>query len=389
MSAPPFLSHRPSPRVTAAVGWLFLAFAAIGVAFVLLVDLPETVSGRFLLVSNNALRPLIAQEEGRVGALTRQVGEQVSEGEVLLQLTSPHAARKEVERAMLAASTASEDTQIEDALFEARQRILIAEGTRLQERVAYLKHAIPFAEADQQWSGQELTAAQQLARDGAFSEHDVASLAQQHRNNTLTVEQLRAEQREQAAALEVVRQQQTALSLEHQLASAARERQVHRDEGLLSVLEQELHGQQEGIHALQITAPCTGELLAAPMAVGDWTSRSETLGVVRCDEGDLEVRVELPESTAGRVRPGQLVWLLFDAFPYQHYGACRGEVRWVGVGTDGFEARVTIAPESLQREDVTLSLLPGMAGSARVETARRPLVWQLVAPLRGLAELSR
>ena len=389
MSPPPFLSHRPSPRITAAVGWLFLACAIVGVAFVLWVELPETVSGRFLLVSNDASRPLIGQEEGRVEALSRQVGERVTEGEVLLELTSPHAARKEIERATLAASTTSEDTEIAEALFEARQRILIAEEDQHLERISFLKRTTPFAEADQQRSEQELATAQQLAEDGAFSAYEVATLAQKHRSNLLTVEQLRAEQREQGAALEVVRQQQTALSLEHQLASAARRRQVDREEGLLSVLEQELHGQQADIQALQITAPCTGELLAVPLAVGDWVARSEKIGVVRCDEGNLEVRVELPESTAGRVRPGQLVWLLFDAFPYQHYGACRGEVRWVGVGAEGFEARVTIAPESLQREDGELPLLPSMAGSARVETARRPLVWQLVAPLRGLAELSR
>ncbi len=389
---PPFLPRAPSPRVIAAAGWLLAALALSGAVFVTAVALPETVSGRFELVSSDALRPLPTPEDGVITAVTLRVGERARAGAPLVRLDSRAAARKGVDRLELYRLDQARDADqaLLEATLTARKLAAEAEERQLTERLRYLERAAAVAAEDRGRAGEELEEARALAAGGAAAQAAVADARHALRLSELEVDRLASQRLETLAALEGARQRMALVELEAARDRASWEQRAELERAELSVLERELtelDGPDGG--ALAVSAPCDGTLLLLTAAVGQLVSRGAELGVFGCDGGAVEARVSIPEASVGKVQPGQQVWLLMDAFPYQHFGARRGEVRWVGGGADGFEARVAMEQRGLTTDGHLRPFLPGMGGSARIEVARRPLIWQLAAPLRGVAELAR
>ena len=93
-----------------------------------------------------------------------------------------------------------------------------------------------------------------------------------------------------------------------------------------------------------------------------------------------------------RLRLGQGVKLLYDAFPYQRHGVRRGAVSWVSpasVSVDGhpaFRTLVDIADDAIRIDSQPRPLTPGMGGRAEVVVARRALVSYAFEPIRQLRE---
>jgi len=82
------------------------------------------------------------------------------------------------------------------------------------------------------------------------------------------------------------------------------------------------------------------------------------------------------------------VKLLYDAFPYQRYGARTATIRWISpakVG-DGFRAFADLESDSVVVQGERRALAPGMGGAARVVVGRRALVSYAFEPLRQLRE---
>ena len=72
---------------------------------------------------------------------------------------------------------------------------------------------------------------------------------------------------------------------------------------------------------LSIPAPCDGTLLRLHVkAAGAYVPEGETLCELACDGDQLQADVVVPQAGLGRLRPGQGVKLLYEAFPYQRYG---------------------------------------------------------------------
>jgi multidrug efflux pump subunit AcrA (membrane-fusion protein) len=102
----------------------------------------------------------------------------------------------------------------------------------------------------------------------------------------------------------------------------------------------------------------------------------------------LRAELALPEASMALVRPGQTVKLLYDAFPYQRYGARAATLRWIEsakVG-DGFRAFADLESDNVVIQGERRPLAPGMGGKARVVVGRRALVSYAFEPLRQLRE---
>ena len=108
------------------------------------------------------------------------------------------------------------------------------------------------------------------------------------------------------------------------------------------------------------------------------------------DGSRLEVQLYAPSSAIGFVQPGQEVRLLFDAFPYQKYGAGRGTVIFVsdvltevaaldpglGITEPVFRIRVAIDPRGLSGAASLRPMRAGMTLSANLLLQRRRL-WEV------------
>ena len=139
-----------------------------------------------------------------------------------------------------------------------------------------------------------------------------------------------------------------------------------------------------------LTAPIAGEVGDVAVEVGQ-RARPETSLVTVVPSGSrLEVWLYAPTRAIGFVRPGQEVRLLFDAFPYQTYGAGRGTVTQVsqvptepsaidgelGIEEPVFRIRVAIDRLAPRAEAANRQLRPGMTLRANLVQERRAL-WEV------------
>lgn len=77
---------------------------------------------------------------------------------------------------------------------------------------------------------------------------------------------------------------------------------------------------------LDLTAPVAGEISGLNAEIGQRVSPDSSLLTLIPSGSRMEVWLYVTSRAAGRVRVGQEVRLLFDAFPYQKFGSGRGNV---------------------------------------------------------------
>jgi membrane fusion protein len=142
---------------------------------------------------------------------------------------------------------------------------------------------------------------------------------------------------------------------------------------------------------LTLTAPVAGEIGDIGGEVGQ-RARPETSLVTIVPRGSrLEVWLYAPSRSIGFVTPGQEVRLLFDAFPYQKYGAGSGTVTALsqvpidpgvidsalGIEEPVFRIRVRIDEAPARVTDAQGRLRPGMTLTANLIRERRSL-WEVI-----------
>ena len=142
---------------------------------------------------------------------------------------------------------------------------------------------------------------------------------------------------------------------------------------------------------LTLTAPVAGEVGDVAAEIGQ-RARPDTSLVTIVPRGSrTEVWLYAPSRALGFVRPGQEVRLLFDAFPYQKYGASHGTVTAVsrvpvepgaidpalGIDEPVFRIRVSIDRLPPRIGDAAARLRPGMTLSANLVLERRRL-WEVL-----------
>lgn len=143
---------------------------------------------------------------------------------------------------------------------------------------------------------------------------------------------------------------------------------------------------------LVLTAPVGGTVGDIGARVGLRAQADASLVTVIPQGSRLEVQLWAPSRAIGFVQPGQEVRLLFDAFPYQKYGAGRGTVTAVanvptepsaldpglGITEPVFRVRVAIDPRGLHGGAAGRPLRAGMTLAANLLLDRRSL-WEVFA----------
>jgi membrane fusion protein len=148
---------------------------------------------------------------------------------------------------------------------------------------------------------------------------------------------------------------------------------------------------------LTLTAPVAGEVGDIGGEVGQ-RARPETSLVTIVPHGSrLEVWLYAPSRSIGFVTPGQEVRLLFDAFPYEKYGAGSGTVTSLsrvpidpgaidsalGIEEPVFRIRVRIDEAPARVTDAQGRLRPGMTLTANLIRERRSLWDVIFNPIRS------
>jgi membrane fusion protein len=272
----------------------------------------------------------------------------------------------------------------------AEQRALVEQRASLAAAVASLQRQrsisagqVPLAEA-------ATRRAQQLAHEGAGTQRQVedsrsALLARRADVESLT-ERLIAQQ-------EALRNAEAQLSQRGLEASRSRSVLLAQRAALA-----EQRAQLMRTDSLVLTAPIGGEVGDISVEVGQRARTDQSLVTIVPRGSRLEVWLYAPSRAVGFAHPGQQVRLLFDAFPYQKYGAGQGTVTLVSrVPTEptSLDANLNIQ-EPVFRIRVRIDqfppripadqryMRPGMTLTANLVLERRSLWEVLFSPFLGL-----
>ena len=236
---------------------------------------------------------------------------------------------------------------------------------------------------------------QQLERALESSRLKLSQLRAEHQTWAidwkLNVAALETEAREVQAALAGLRQSMAARRAEQREV----ERRLKEDAAKTRIRATSLRDELDQTRGaeLTVTAPCEGAVLRlAVNAPGAVVQDGDVLAELACAGETLQAEVSVAPAGTGRIQPGQLVRLLYDAFPYQRYGIRHGTVRWVSPASvtvkdrPVFRVLVDLEEQAVRVKGENRALMAGMGGRADVVVGRRSLVSYAFEPIRMLRE---
>ena len=408
----------PAPRITL---WLIMVFALIAVLWATFgrIDVVATAVGK--IIPNDRTKVIQPMETAVVKAIHVRDGQAVTLGQVLIELDATTAAadserlRNEamtarlealraqalltalasgtpprlkpldgVDAARLLAERSQATGQYQE--YQARQLQLQAEIARrraelqaTQDQVVKLEQTAPIAR-------QRAQDYQKLVKENFISQHGYLEREQTRIEQEQDLASSRSKVAEIRAALMEAQQQQATLTAETR-------RQLLDQHNLAAQkaasLEQELVKADQRGRLMRMTAPVAGTVQQlAVHTVGGVVTPAQPLMAIVPKDNVLEVEAMLPNKDIGFVNTGQDAEVKVETFPFTKYGTLHGTI--TQVSSDAiqdeklgliYSTRVKLARDTLQVENKTVRLTPGMAVTVEVKTGKRRVVEYFLSPL--------
>jgi membrane fusion protein len=181
-----------------------------------------------------------------------------------------------------------------------------------------------------------------------------------------------------------------------QLSGDSADRMAKLSSGLADVSQRRAEASVQG--AMVVRAPVAGRVSALQASLGQRVDPAKPVLALLPSGSDLRAELFVPSRAIGAVRRGQTVRLMYDAFPYQRFGAYRGVVTGVSetmlaadevvgpVRPSEPSYRVTVRLErpTVRAFDRDIALQPDMTVRADIQLERRTLLAWMFAPVLGL-----
>ena len=382
------------PVPTKLLAWLLTAVVAIVLVFLCFAEFSrkQTVAG-YLIPASGTMK-VFPTREGVVSDLQIVEGQHVEVGDPLFTVATPTVAAdgEDINAAKLASMRYQKEMLQRQIAGE--EKTAAAERDRLKALVAsgeaeigdiYLQ--IDIQQKRIQIAESLLSTTQELLAKGYMS-----AVEARRREDTLL---------EQRQALVTLRRQltdkqnklaETKQTLAAHPTDTARKVQPLRDE--MATIEQR-RAEANGQGSYVVRAPAAGRVAMLQVHKGDAAQPQRLQLEIVPDNSPLRAELLIPTRAAGFVRVGQEVRLLYDAFPYQNFGAYTGRVSEVSntVVTKA-DAAGPVVPEEpayravavLDRPDVDanggkMPLQAGMLLQAKIILDRRSLAHWILDPL--------
>lgn len=408
----------PAPRIAM---WLILCFALIALLWASFghMDVVATAHGK--IVPNDRTKVIQPIETATVKAIRVSDGQTVEAGEVLIELDTTNTAadttrvandlltaRLQAARAKaLLASIASGKAPVigpvpdVDANRLAQdQRMLDGQYGEYQAKLARIDADIAKWEAELRSTQEIVRKLEQTAPIARQRAQDFKDLVEKNfisKHGYLEKEQVRIEQeadlatqrsriKELTAALQEGRGQRTSLVAEtRRLALDS----LNEAEQKATTYGQELVKAESRGKLMTLTAPVDGTVQQlAVHTVGGVVTPAQQLMVVVPKDNPIEVEAFVENKDIGFVNPGQEAVVKIETFPFTKYGTI--DARVTHVSNDAvndekrgliFPARVNLQRATIQVENKTVNLSPGMAVTVEVKTAQRRVIEYFLSPL--------
>ena len=254
-----------------------------------------------------------------------------------------------------------------------------AELETTQDQVVKLEQTAPIAR-------QRAMDYQKLVKENFVSQHGYLEREQARIEQEQDLAASRSKVAETRAALMEAQRQQATLAAEtrRQLLD-----QLNLASQKAASLEQELIKAEQRSRLMRLAAPVAGTVQQlAVTTIGGVVTPAQPLMVVVPKDNVLEVEAMLPNKDIGFVNPGQDAEVKVETFPFTKYGTLHGTV--TQVSSDAiqdeklgliYSTRVKLARDTLQVENKTVRLTPGMAVTVEVKTGTRRVIEYFLSPL--------
>ncbi len=389
----PFLESDPPHWAARGLARLLLGFFAVALVAGAVVRVPETVGGAFDLVPLAPAAPIRATHEGTVIRVGVTEGQLVPQGTALFVLESEPVGERSSELRTLRDRVSGAAAQAENLKGEyaSRRAADSEEDRKLRERLSSLSRSISLRKDQLATVRTQRERNEAGYRTGSVSADEVALAGLRANQLALDIEESEREQQEVRATITQLQHQARARAAEERERERRLAEEVQGARTRIAALERDLAHSSD--NQLSVPAPCAGTVLRLSVRTAGAVVRDgDVLGDVACSGVRLRAEMMVPQSGVARLKPGQGVKLMYDAFPYQRHGVKRGTVGWVGPMAAGsgdsasFRALVDLGEEAIRIDGQRRALLPGMGGRALVIVGRRSLLSYAFEPIRQLRE---
>ena len=382
------------PVSTKLLTWLLTAVVAIAIIFLCFAQFSrkQTVPG-YLIPASGTMK-VFPTREGVVAELYVNEGQHVEAGDPLFTVTTPEVAAdgEDVNAAKLASMR--HQREMLEGQIAAEQQTAVAERDRLkaliassEAEIADIRGQIHIQEQRIQIAESLVSAARELLTRGYMS-----AVEGRHREDTLL------EQRQNLVALrrQLAEKQSKLAETEHSLKElpTATARKIQPLRGEIATIEQR-RAEAKGRGSYVVRAPAAGQIAMLQVNKGKTVQPQQLQLEIVPENSPLRAELLIPTRAAGFVRVGQEVRLLYDAFPYQNFGAYTGHIAELSntVVTKADAAGPVVPQEPayravavLDRPDVDangrkVALQAGMLLQAKIILDRRSLARWILNPL--------
>src|SRR3954451_8939689 len=382
------------PVSTKLLAWLLTAVVFAAIVFLCFAEFSrkQTVAG-FLIPASGTMK-VFPTREGVVSDLHVEEGQHVEAGDPLFTVATPEvAADGEDVNAVKLASMRQHKAMLEGQI-AAEQRTALAEADRLTALVASgeadigdIRGQIEIQEERIRIAESLVSGARELLTKGYMSAVESRrredALLEQRQNLVVLRRQLSEKQNKLA---------ETKHALEALPTETARKIQPLGDE--IATIEQR-RAEAKGQSSYVVRAPAAGQIAMLQVHKGKTVQPQQLQLEIVPENSALRAELLIPTRAAGFVQVGQEVRLLYDAFPYQNFGAYTGRLtelsNTVVTKTDAAgpiipEEPVYKAVAVLDRPDVDANgrkvmLHAGMLLHAKIILDRRSLARWILDPL--------
>jgi len=258
------------------------------------------------------------------------------------------------------------------------------EGKRIAEQLQSSKALQQLKEDQIQIARASVETSQPLLEKGLISALDIQARQQALLTLMNDLEILKSEQNSLQSDLEK-------LPIEYSSKLAAIREKIANTNVALSLTKQkrtELAAKAESLY----TAPYAGRVVALQAVPGEYSSGGQLLVSVQPSESELQAELLVPTNAAGFLKVGQKVKLLYDAFPFQKFGAYDARIEQItqttiastlidnsktGAPTAAFRVVASLDAQDINAFDTSIPLKPGMTLRADLILEDRA-VWEVI-----------
>lgn len=374
--------------------WFMISVVAAVIAFLFVAQYArkETVTGYLMPAAGTAR--VYAPQPGIVSAIYVEQGNTVEEGQALMTITTNQIAAngEDVYAAVLASLEQQKDSIFRQIATEERRTA--SERDRLTALQEGLEIEMGHLNAQVEVQRERVYVVERIVNSGArLATRGLVSELEQRRREEAMLEQ-RQSLNMLAQQLTVRQSQLTEIrfNLEQLPFVHAEKVQALRTE--LSTTEQRI-AEVNGRRAYIIRAPVAGRISSLQASVGQLADPQKLQMQIMPLQSPLQAELFIPARAIGFVEVGQPVRILYDAFPYQHFGTYRGRINKVSqtilTGTDvtmpltlsepAYRATVVLERPDVDAYGKKVLLQPDMLLRADVILERRTLVDWILNPL--------